>query len=193
MLRKRMEHPLKQHLEEIISTLAEEEFEYILGHYIPLKRKKHQFIVQAGDYVQNDHFVVKGCLKAYLIDEDGKEHIIQFAMENWWITDYYAYINKTKATFFIECIEDCELLAISKENKDKLCAEMHKIEHFSHKKTQQGYLALQKRILSLLRNSAQERYAQLLEQYPQLSQRVPKKMIASYLGVSREILSRLKA
>jgi CRP/FNR family transcriptional regulator, cyclic AMP receptor protein len=187
-----MIHPLKKHLEEIIPILTDEEFEYILSHYVSLKRKKHQFIVQAGESVHNDHFVLKGCLKAYFIDEEGKEHIIQFAMENWWITDYNAYLNKVKASVFIECLEDCELLAISLENNEKLCAEMHKIEHFSNKKTKQGYIALQKRILSLLKNSAEERYTQLLEQYPQLFQRVPKKMIASYLGVSRESLSRLK-
>jgi len=184
---------LKKHFEEIISPFSDEDFEYILSHYTHLTRKKHQFIVQADEFVKNDYWVINGCLKAYFVDDEGKEHIIQFAMENWWITDYNAFHNKVKSNIFINCIEDCELLSISLENHEKLCREFHAMEHFSSMKSKKGYIALQKRILSLLKNSAQERYEQLLEQYPQLFQRVPKKMIASYLGVSRETLSRFHA
>jgi len=111
-------------------------------------------------------------------------------MENWWITDYNALHNNVKSTIFITCIEDSELLCLSLQNYEKLCREFHFIEHFFATKTKKGYIALQKRILSLLKNSAQERYEQLLEQSPLLLQRVPKKMIAAYLGVSRETLSR---
>ena len=182
---------MRKHIEEIIPNLTTEEFEYILSHFTSVTRKKHQFIVQVDEPVKNDFWVVKGCLKAYFIDADGKEHIIQFAMENWWITDYNAYHNQVQSNIFISCIEDSELLSISLENHEKLCREMHKMERFWSIKSGRGYIALQKRILSLLKNSAQERHHQLLEQYPQLFQRVPKKMIAAYLGVSRETLSRL--
>ncbi|MFZ6013849.1 MAG: Crp/Fnr family transcriptional regulator [Bacteroidota bacterium] len=181
---------LQKHIEEIIPNLTDEEFQYVLSHFTPVKRKKHQFIVQAGQEVKYDYWVIKGCLKAFFIDAEGKEHILQFAMENWWITDYNAYHNKIKSSIFIDCIEDCELLSISLNDYEKLCREMHKMEHFWSVKSKYGYIALQKRILSLLKNTAQERYEQLLEQYPQLFQRVPKKMIASFLGVSRETLSR---
>lgn len=181
---------LRKHIEEIV-PLTDEEFEYVLSHFIPVKRKKHQFIVEPGDEVTTNYWVVNGCLKAYLIENaSDKEHIIQFAMENWWITDYLAYGYRKKADFFITCLEDCELLSITFENQYKLCGEMHKMEHFWHMKVSGGYLSMQRRILSLLKSSAQERYEQLLEQYPQLFQRVPKKMIAAYLGVSRETLSR---
>jgi CRP/FNR family cyclic AMP-dependent transcriptional regulator len=186
-----MNHPLKTHFEEITEPFTDEEFGYILGHYKEVKRKKHQLIVEPGELVHNDFWVIKGCLRSYFIDTDGKEHIIQFAMENWWITDYNAYVNKTASTIFIECIEDCELLSLTFGDHEKLCREFRKIEHFSRVKTKSGYVAQQKRILSLLSNSAKERYDQLTDQYPKLLQRVPKKMIASYLGVSRETLSRL--
>jgi CRP/FNR family cyclic AMP-dependent transcriptional regulator len=185
-----MSQLFRKHIEEIIDRISDQEFDYILSHFTAVKRTKHQFIVQEGDEVKNDYWVLKGCLKAYTLDADGKEHILSFAMENWWVTDYNAYHNKLKSGIFISCIEDCELLAISLENREKLCREMHKMEHFWNVKTKNGYIALQKRVLSLLKNSAQERYEQLLEQYPKLFQRVPKKMIASYLGVSRETLSR---
>jgi CRP-like cAMP-binding protein len=183
-------HPLRAHIEEII-TVSDEEFEYILGHFVPLSRKKNQYIVQEGDEVVKEFWVLSGCLRSCYYDNAGKEHILQFSLENWWVTDYQAFHKKNKSTLSIDCIEDCELLYITFENREKLSKEMHKMETFWARKTKLGYIALQNRILSLLNNTASERYEMLLEQYPTLFQRVPKKMIASYLGVSRETLSRL--
>lgn len=147
--------------------------------------------MQEGELADREFWVQKGCVKSYFFDEDGKEHILQFAMENWWATDYAAFLNQEKARFSIDCLEDCELLYITYENREKLTLEMHKMERFWAKKSKAGYAALQNRVLSLLRDSAKDRYEMLLEQYPQLFQRVPKKLIAAYLGVSRETLSRL--
>lgn len=183
---------LRQHIEKI-TALTDEEFEYILSHFTTKTLKKHQFLVQENDAVPNDYFVVKGLLKAYYINADGKEHLMQFAMEDWWITDYQAYFNQSAATLNIDCIEPTEVLCLSLYNREKLCSELHKIEHFFRKKSNGGYVALQRRILSLLNNNAKERYEQLVHQYPQLLQRVPKTVLASYLGVSRETLSRLSS
>jgi len=185
-------HPLKRHIDEII-PIEEEEFEYVLQHFSKVRKRKNQFIVQEGEFITKEFWVIKGCLKAYFFDDNGKEHILQFAMENWWITDYDAFTNRNKAKINVDCIEDCELLYITYENREKLSSEMHKMERFWSKKTKLGYVALQNRILSLLRNTAQERYNLLFEQYPALFQRVPKKMIASYLGVTRETLSRFQS
>jgi cAMP-binding proteins - catabolite gene activator and regulatory subunit of cAMP-dependent protein kinases len=183
---------LRQHFEKII-PLTDQEFDYILSHFTTKKLKKHQFLVQEGDLVANDHFVVKGLLKASFTSEDGKENILQFAMEDWWVTDFQAYFNQTNATLTISCIEDVEVLCLSLVNREKLCAELHKVEHFFRRKSNFGYIALQGRILSLLNSNAKERYEQLLLQYPTLFQRVPKTLIASYLGVSRETLSRFSS
>ena len=180
---------LREHFEKI-TLLTDPEFDYILSHFTTKKLKKHQFLIQEGDSVINDYFVVKGLLKAYHINKEGKEHIMQFAMEDWWVTDYQAYFSHTKATLNIDCIEEVELLCLSLQNRDKICAELHKIEHFFRRKSNLGYVALQRRILSLLNSNVKERYEQLLNQYPNLFQRVPKTLIASYLGVSRETLSR---
>lgn len=187
-----MSEILRQQIEKI-TPLTDNEFDYILSHFTTKKLKKHQFLIQENDVVQNDHFVVKGLLKAYYINPEGKEHIMQFAMEDWWITDYQAYFNETKALLNIDCIETAEILCLSLYNREKLCADMHKIEHFFRKKSNSGYVALQRRILSLLNSNAKERYEQLLQQYPTLFQRVPKTLIASYLGVSRETLSRFSS
>lgn len=187
-----MSRELRQHFEKI-TPLTDQEFDYILSHFTTKKLKKHQFLVQEGSTAQHDYFVVKGLLKAYHINQDGKEHILQFAMEDWWITDYQAYFMQLPATLNIDCIEDVEVLCLSLQNRDKICADLHKIEHFFRKKSNFGYIALQGRILSLLNSNAKERYEQLLHQYPLLFQRVPKALIAAYLGVSRETLSRFSA
>ncbi|MBX2828212.1 MAG: Crp/Fnr family transcriptional regulator [Flavobacteriaceae bacterium] len=187
-----MKHPLRKHIEEIIE-LSDEEFEYILSHFKPTHKRKHQYLVQEGEYVNKEFWVLKGCLKSYFIDDQGKEHILQFGMENWWITDYEAFVNQVKSKTSIDCIEDSELLYITFDDREKLTASMHKMERFWAKKSKMGRIALQNRILSLLKNSTKEQYELLLKQYPALFQRVPKKMIAAYLGVSRETLSRLNS
>jgi CRP-like cAMP-binding protein len=187
-----MSPKLREHIEKI-TPLTDTEFDYILSHFTPRSFKKHQFVIQKGDPVKNDYFVIAGLLKAYHTDQDGKDHIIQFAMEDWWISDYQAYFNETPATLHIDCLENVEVLCLSLTNREKLCADLHKMEHFFRRKSNSGYVALQRRILSLLDSNAKERYEQLLQQYPTLFQRVPKTLIAAYLGVSRETLSRLSA
>lgn len=180
---------LRKHIEKL-TPLSDEEFEYILSHFVPKKLKKHQFLVQEGNAVKQDFFVVKGLLKASFTNDEGKEHILQFAMEDWWISDYQAYFKETNASLNINCLEDVEVLCLSLSNREKLCADLHKIEHFFRRKSNFGYIALQQRILSLMNNNAKQRYEELLNQNPALFQRVPKTLIASYLGVSRETLSR---
>lgn len=184
-----MSMELRRHFEKITS-LTDQEFDYIYSHFTTKKLKKHQFLIQEGDIATNDYFVVKGLLKAYHTDNEGKEHIMQFAMEDWWISDYQAYFGQTNATLNIDCIEDVEVLCLSLHNREKLCADLHKIEHFFRRKSNMGYIALQRRILLMLNSNSKERYEQLLLQYPKLFQRVSKTLIASYLGVSRETLSR---
>lgn len=187
-----MVHLLRQQIEKI-SPLTDQEFEYLASHFVPKKFKKHQFVLQEGEHAPNDFFILSGCLKSYFTDKNDKEHILQFGMQDWWITDYQAYYNQTKATINIDCIEDSELLCLSFQNREKLCAEIHKIEHFFRKKTNKRNVALQQRILSLLSYNTKEKYDQLLQLYPQLFQKVPKQLIASYLGVTRETLSRLNS
>ncbi|WEK70451.1 MAG: Crp/Fnr family transcriptional regulator [Candidatus Chryseobacterium colombiense] len=181
----------RQHIEKI-TPLKDEEFDYIFSMFSIKKLRKHQFLVQEDDEVANDYWVINGLLKAYHINKGGKMHILQFAMEDWWISDYQAYNNKTLATISIDCIEDSELLVLSRENKEKLCREMHTVSDFFRKKSNMGYVALQQRILMLLEKNPQERYNRLHHLTPQLLQRLPKTLIASYLGISREALSRLK-
>jgi len=187
-----LKNKLRKHIEKITS-LTDEEFEYVLSHFKIKELKKHQYIVQEGELVNKDFWVLSGLLKAYYTDNNGKQHILQFAMEDWWITDYRAYFNKTKATINVDCLEATELLYITLSDREKICSELHKMSNFFRIKSSNGYVALQDRILTLLSTNSKERYLQLLDKYPQLYQRVPKTLIASYLGVSRETLSRLNS
>lgn len=184
---------LRKHIEAIID-LTDDEFEYIASHFHSKKLRKHAFLVQEGDFVDNEHFVVKGALKAYVYDnEKAKEYIFQFAVEDWWITDREAFQKRTKAQISIDCLEDCEVLSISREDRDKLCREMPKFERYLFIKISNGYVSLQKRVLTLIKNNSKERYSLFMQQYPHLLQRIPKVFIASYLGVSRETLSRMSS
>jgi len=187
-----MEEILRKQIEKIVE-LTDEEFRFVLTHFTARTFRKHQYVVQAGDPAPNDHFVVKGLLKSFYVDDIGKTHILQFAMEDWWISDPQAYHNRVNATLNIDCLEDTQTLFISIDNREKLCADLKKMEYFFLKKTTAGYIALQKRILSLMSQKADDRFAQFLHLYPSLLQRVPKSLIASYLGISRETLSRMSA
>jgi CRP-like cAMP-binding protein len=178
---------------ERITSLTDEEFDYVLSHFTYRKFKKHQFVIQEGQQVDNDYFILDGCLKSYSTDASGKDHIIQFGMQDWWITDYEAYYYQTAATVNIDCIADSELLCLTYENREKLCTELRQISDFFRKKTNRRNVALQQRILTLLSSNAKERYDKLLQQYPELFQKVPKHLIAAYLGVTRETLSRFNA
>ena len=181
---------LRKHIEEIV-TLTEEEFNLILPYFIPKTIKRKEYLIKEGRIVHSEFFVLKGLLKAFMFDDNGKEFIVQFAMENWWISDYPAYKIQGKGDLCVQALEDCMVLELSLENKNKICELVPKMYRFHGKKAFNGFVALQKRVLSLMRNSAKEKYELLLEQYPALFQKVSKTMIAYYLGVSRETLSRL--
>lgn len=185
-----MNQQLRSHIEKVV-PLTDEEFAFVAKHFLPKRYKKHQFLVQQGEFVHFNYYVVSGLTKLVYLDETGKEHILAFAMEDWWDNDFQAYYTQSPATLSLVCLEDTEVLCLSLENYRALCAGLPKIEHFFLEKTIYGFLAAQRRILSLLTSSAQKRYEQLIRQHPALLQRVPKTQLAAYLGVSRETLSRL--
>ncbi|MET0571169.1 MAG: Crp/Fnr family transcriptional regulator [Pedobacter agri] len=187
-----MESILRKHIEDIV-RITDDEFKVILSYFKRKSCKKRQVLVEMGELAQYEYFVLSGLLKSSHVDQMGKKHILQFAMENWWISDLEAFQKGTHATLDITCLEDSEVLCITHMNKEKLCAEIAKMDYFFRLKSSAGNIALQKRVLMLMYATATERYSALIHQYPLLYQRVSKTLIASYLGVTRETLSRLAA
>jgi CRP-like cAMP-binding protein len=181
---------LRQHIEKLVA-LTDEEFAFVAQHFSSRKYKKHQYIIQEGDEVKYHYFILKGLTKLVYTDDTAKEHIVSFAMEDWWESDSLAFYTQGKASMSLICLEDTEVLCFSYENYHKLCEGLQKMEHFFLEKTTFGFLGAQRRIISMLTSNAKERYEQLIKQYPTLVQRVPKAQLAAFLGVSRETLSRL--
>ncbi|KGO93599.1 Crp/Fnr family transcriptional regulator [Flavobacterium subsaxonicum] len=181
---------LRSHFEELI-TISDKEFEIAQSFFRALKLPKKESIIKIGQKVTSEYLVVQGCLKSSAYDEKGKEYIIQFAQENWWVSDYPAYALQSSSELDIQAVEDSFVLELTIENRKKLCDAIPQVHTFFERKTFGGYVGSQKRVLSLLRNSAKEKYDLLLAQYPELFQRLPQKVIAQYLGITRETLSRL--
>lgn len=184
------EEILKQHISKTAS-LTDIQFDYFFSHFKLESFKKGQVIIREGDKVDKEYFVLSGCLKAFFINDEIKMYILQFSMPTWWTSDYTALYNNTKATINIDCITDSQVLSISNSDREKICNELHQAEHFFRWRTNRGYIAVQKRLLSLMNNDTRKRYEELLGMYPELYNIVPKHLIAAYLGVSRETLSRL--
>lgn len=185
-----MSHFLKAHIQEV-TDLTDDEFTMIQGFFFKKKFRKRQFLIQEHQPVHEIFLIEKGILKSSFIDNTGKEHILQFAASNWWISDFAGFFKQETSSLAVDCIEDSEVYAISYEDLNILCSRVPGMEHFFRIKSNFGYVALQQRILSLMSKSAKERYEDFIRQYPGFMDHIPKQLIASYLGVSRETLSRL--
>ncbi|REC50126.1 Crp/Fnr family transcriptional regulator [Chryseobacterium pennipullorum] len=181
---------LRKHIEGIVN-LSDEEFETVQSLFIKRKFRKRQFVIQENQMVSEIYLIEKGLLKSSFTDQTGKEHILQFAAANWWISDFAGFFKKEPSSLAVDCIEDTEMYAVSHENLQVLCSEIPVMEHFFRIKSNFGYVALQQRILSLMSKSAKERYEDFVQQYPGFINHLPKQLIAAYLGISRETLSRL--
>ncbi len=180
-----------QKLNEKISFTAEEQA--IISSYLTTKKlRKKQYLLQEGDVCKTIAFVQKGALRAYSVNEKGVENVLQFALEGWIISDLYSFMTGEPATYYIDAIEDCELLLITKAAQEEVFAKVPKYETYSRMQITGAYLAMQKRITSLLSLSLNERYLNFINIYPNIVQRVPQHMVASYLGLTPETVSRIR-
>jgi CRP-like cAMP-binding protein len=183
---------LRQHIEKIV-PLTDEEFKFISSQFTIRNYKKREYLFEKDDSVPYNYFVLSGLLMLIHNDEAGKQHIVSFAMEDWWESDYQAFHKRSRARMSLQCLEDTTVLCLTLGGYHELCSSLHKIEHFFLAKANGGHIGSQQRILSFLTSNAAQRYEQLLKRYPSLPQRVSKTLLASYLGVSRETLSRLSS
>src|SRR5258707_6525608 len=158
---------LKAHVAKMAS-LSDEQFDYFFSFFKTQSFKKGQAIISEGNAVNCEYFVISGCLKSFFINDDLKMFVLQFAMPTWWASDYNALYNHTRATISVDCITDTEVLCLSNADREKLCEELHKAEYFFRWRTNRGYVAAQKRQLSLMNNNIRHRYEEVFRLYPEL-------------------------
>ena len=186
-----MNQPILDYIARYI-TLEEEEKQFFLSIIKPRKYLKRQFVVQAGDPCKYETYVVKGCLKAYFVDPDGNSHIIQFAVEDWWISDMESLLNGTPATLNIDAVEDTEVLQIEKNDFENLFVKIPKFNTMYRMMLMKAFISHQRRIVDNLCKPAKERYIDFVKRYRNIEQRVPQHQIASYLGMTPEFLSQIR-
>ena len=184
--------PLLDYIRQYVELTAEEE-QIFLSTVRKRKFLKGHYVVQNGEVCKYESFVLSGCLKAFYIDNEGQEHILMFAIENWWIADLGSFISQTAADLNVQCIENCELVQIHYNDLQQLYLDIPKLERFFRIIIQKAFVAAQKRIINNFTLPAVDRYLQFREQYPLIEQRVPQYMIASYLGITKEFLSKIRS
>ena len=173
--------------------LTEEEEVVLLSKVIRRNYLKDQYVVQQGDICKTVCFIISGCLKTFYVNEEGQEHIIMFSIQDWWISDLGSFISQTPADYNIQCLESTQLIQFTSDTLEELYIEIPKLERLFRKITERAYVAAQKRIIRNFSLSAKERYLIFKSTYPKIEQRVPQYMIASYLGITKEFLSKIKS
>jgi CRP/FNR family transcriptional regulator len=183
---------ITNHLKHFVSP-TKQDLQFFHSCLNTISVDKGKFLLLPGTQVKHEYFVVKGCLKAYYLDEKGNKHIIQFAIENWWIGDFDAFYNDVPSRLHIETVEYSTLLSISYDHLQLLFKNAPIFERYFRLLTTNAFIAQRKRILSSLEKEAKERYVEFCESYPSIEDRIPNYEIANYLGVSAESLSRVRS
>ena len=173
-------------------SLNDEEINEFISSFKLTKIKKRQFIIQPDFVPKYRNFVVQGAFRAYVVADQGVEHTIQFAVEDWWISDYSGYINQQPASMFVMAMEDSIILQIDFESEQKLKASNHKYETFFRIMAERSFAGMQRRLISNLTKTAEERYQEFEEKYPLIANRVPQYALASFLGMTTQYMSKLR-
>jgi len=182
---------LRQHIENR-THLTEDEFDIVKNYFVPRKLRKKQFLLNEGEVCRYIGFVNSGCMREYTIDSRGNEHIIQFAIEDWWVSDLNSFLSGEPAEYNIDALQDSEILLLEKSARDKLLDECPKMERFFRILIESNHVANHRRITDSLSTSAEEKYLKFIKTYPKLFELVSQNQIASYLGITPQSLSRIR-
>lgn len=170
-----------------------EQDEELIRQYLKFKKlRRRQYILQEGDVCRAFAFINVGIMRQYYIDEQGNENIIQFALENCSMGDLYSFLTGEPSQYNIDTLEDCDVVLIDKTAHDELTEKMPKFERFSRLQMSSAYIGLQRRLTAMISLTVEERYELFLKDFPNIVQRVPQHMIASYMGLTPETLSRAR-
>lgn len=173
-------------------NLTDEEKSHFLSAIRFRKYLRRQFILQAGDICLRETFVVRGCLRAYFVEPSGSFHIVQFAVEDWWVSDLNSLMHGEPAMLNIDALEETEVFQIDKVSLEELYGRIPKFERMFRLMFARAFIAHQRRIIDNLTKPALERYQAFIGRYPNIQQRVPQTQIASYLGMTPEFLSQIR-
>ncbi|MBS7566347.1 Crp/Fnr family transcriptional regulator [Mucilaginibacter sp. Bleaf8] len=187
-----MINSLIDHIQKIIALTTEEQT--LLSRYVKQQEfSKKEHLLTQGQKKTALYFVVQGCLRMYFIKDNGTEQMVQFAIDNWWIADYTTLDQHKPAQFYIQAVEHSKVLILTQSAQEELLEKLPKLERYFRKILQRAYAASQMRLTYLFDLSAEEKYNHFNSRFPEFVQRVPQYMLASYLGFSAELLSRLRA
>lgn len=181
---------LLKHIDQHV-ILSDQEKEILCAALIYRKYRRKQYLLQDGNICTHDYFVISGCLRQYEVSPNGKENTVQFAFENWWISDWNSMLHSQPSVYNIEAMESSEVFMIEKNELEKLYTQIPKLEIYFRKIFLNAFIALQKRIL-FQQKTAEERYLEFIKSYGWFEQRLSQQHIASFLGITRETLNRLK-
>ncbi len=183
---------LKQHIKKYI-IFNDEDFSNIFDFFqhIPLKKKENLLV--EGKICHANYFVVQGCLRLFFINEKGVEQTIQFAIENWWLSDYTSFEKQQPATFYLQAVEKSNVLALTYNKQEEMLQQFPQMERYFRLMHQRANAAAQFRIKGLYNLSGEERYHQFYKRYPEFVQRVPQYLLASFLGFTPEYLSEIRS
>jgi len=182
---------LREHIEKRVH-LTDEEFNISSKFFIHKNLKKHQFLLNEGDVCRFVAFVNSGCLRQYKIDNKGTEHVIQFAIEDWWISDLHSFLTGLPADTNIDALQDSEILLLEKSAREELLDNCPKMERFFRLLIEANHVANYLRIADTLSASAEERYLKFIQTYPKLFEQISQNQIASFLGITPQSLSRIR-
>ena len=182
---------LLEHINKRV-RLTNEEFETISKFFIPKKLRKKQFLLNEGEVCRNIGFVNSGCLRQYRIDSKGSEHIIQFAIKDWWVSDLHSFLSGNPATDNIDALKDTEVLLLERSAREELLNACPKMEKVFRILIEANHVATNQRIVDSLSTTAEERYQKFIKTYPELFEQIPQNQIASYLGITPQSLSRIR-
>lgn len=172
--------------------LSEAEQKLVKTFFSPKKIRKKQYLLQEGNICRHLAFVEKGLLRSYNVDEKGIEHMIHFAWEGWWMADMLSFLSNEPSTYHIDAIEDAELLLISQTDFEEMLLKVPVMERYFRILFQNNIISKERRLISSISNSAEEKYIHLTATNPELIKRIPQQLVASYLGITPETLSRVK-
>lgn len=186
-----MSNNLINHFRKYVKIDTEDELE-ISNFFLPRTYSKKENLINQSSKCKDHFFVIKGCLRMFFINEKGIEHTVQFAIENWWITDYLAFGNQNKTEFTIQAIENTEILQIDYSNQEKLLSRFPHLEHYFRQIYQRAYSASLLRTKYLYDFSRAQFYHHFNDNFPEFTQRIPQHILASYLNMTPEYLSEIK-